>query len=76
MNSHPVIQANAHRLNELHESLHGTMEGEADQAARITQYWERYELLAFLCGLSRAMAMPAPGEPAILETAQFAARER
>jgi hypothetical protein len=69
MEPHLLIQTNANSLRQLHDSLSATGPTQEERVAAITQYWGRYDQLAFPGGLSKGMMLLAEGDPNAIETA-------
>jgi hypothetical protein len=69
MTEHLLIESNARALRELHEGLKHPGPEDQDRVAAISQYFQRYDQLAFPGGLERGLASLAAGDAQSVESA-------
>jgi hypothetical protein len=69
MTEHYLIESNARALRELHEGLKHPGPEDQDRVAAISDYFQRYDQLAFPGGLERGLALLAAGDAQSVESA-------
>jgi hypothetical protein len=69
MTEHLLIESNTKALRELHEGLKHPGPEDQDRAVAVSQYFQRYDQLAFPGGLERGLALLAAGDAQAIESA-------